>query len=176
MYNNAYTPSVDSKEIKPVNPKGNRPWIFIGRPDAEAEAPILWPPDAKSRCKEPTHWERLWCWERLRTGGEEGDRGWDYWMASPTERHDFGQILGDSEGQGSLVCCSLLSCRVGHSWVTEQPQKGRKREKNRRKKFLCLWNLHATESIQVTNEIHSTFSCDKYFLERKELEKEDRVY
>ena len=37
------------KEIKPVNPKGNQPWIFIGRTDAEAEAPILWPPDAKSR-------------------------------------------------------------------------------------------------------------------------------
>ena len=40
---------LDSKEIKPVNPKGNQPWIFIGRTDAEAEAPILWPPDVKSR-------------------------------------------------------------------------------------------------------------------------------
>ena len=39
---------LDSKEIKPVNPKGNKPWIFIGRTDAEAEAPALWPPDAKS--------------------------------------------------------------------------------------------------------------------------------
>ena len=39
----------DWKEIKPVNPKGNQPWIFIGRTDAEAEAPIHWPPDAKSR-------------------------------------------------------------------------------------------------------------------------------
>ena len=40
--------SLDCKEIKPVNPKGNQPWIFIGRTDADAEAPILWPPDAKS--------------------------------------------------------------------------------------------------------------------------------
>ena len=40
---------LDSKEIQPVNPKGNQAWIFIGRIDAEAEAPILWPPDAKSR-------------------------------------------------------------------------------------------------------------------------------
>ena len=40
---------LDSKEIKPVNPKGNQPWIFIGRTDAEAEAPIFWPPDAKSQ-------------------------------------------------------------------------------------------------------------------------------
>ena len=39
---------LDSKEIKPVNPKGNKPWIFIGKTDAQAEAPILWPPDAKS--------------------------------------------------------------------------------------------------------------------------------
>ena len=40
---------LDCKEIKPVNPKGNQPWIFIGRTDAEAEVPILWPPDAKSQ-------------------------------------------------------------------------------------------------------------------------------
>ena len=40
---------LDSKEIKPVNPKGNQSWIFIGRTDAEAEVPILWPPDAKNR-------------------------------------------------------------------------------------------------------------------------------
>ena len=40
---------LDSKEIQPVNPKGNQPWIFIGRTDAEAEAPIFWPPDAKSQ-------------------------------------------------------------------------------------------------------------------------------
>ena len=40
---------LDSKEIKPVNPKGNQPWIFIGRTDAKAEAPILWPPDVNNR-------------------------------------------------------------------------------------------------------------------------------
>ena len=40
---------LDSKEIKPVNTKGNQPWIFTGRTDAEAEAPILWPPDVKSQ-------------------------------------------------------------------------------------------------------------------------------
>ena len=49
---------LDSKEIKPVNPKGNQLWIFIGRTDAEAEAPILWLPDAKSWL---THWKRPWC-------------------------------------------------------------------------------------------------------------------
>ena len=68
---------LDSKEIKPVHPKGNQTWIFTGRTDAEA--PILWPPDAKS-------WliGRPWSWERLKTGAEGDDRGWDGWMASPT--------------------------------------------------------------------------------------------
>ena len=68
------------KEIKPVNPKGNQPWIIMGRTDAQAEAPILWPPDVKSWL-----WKRPRCWERLRAGGEEGSRGWDGWMASPTQ-------------------------------------------------------------------------------------------
>ena len=40
---------LDHKEFKPVNPKGNQPWIYIGRTDAEVEAPILWPPDVKSQ-------------------------------------------------------------------------------------------------------------------------------
>ena len=74
---------LDSKEIQPVHPKGNQSWIFMGRTDAEAEAPILWPP--KYWCKELTHWKRPWCWEGLRAGGEGDDRGWDGWMASPTQ-------------------------------------------------------------------------------------------
>ena len=72
---------LDSREIKPVNPKGNQPWIFTGRTDAEAEAPILWPPDAKSwlTAKDPN------AEKRLRAGGEGSDRQWDVWMASPTQ-------------------------------------------------------------------------------------------
>ena len=71
---------LDWKEIKPVNLKGNQYWIFTGKTDAEAEAPILWPPDTKKL----THWKRPWCWEGLRAGGEGDDRGWDGWMASLT--------------------------------------------------------------------------------------------
>ena len=67
---------LDSKEIKPVNPKGNQPWIFIGKIDPEAL--ILWPPDV-------THWKRPWCWERWRARGEGSDRRWDVWMASMTQ-------------------------------------------------------------------------------------------
>ena len=62
---------LDSKEIKPVNPKGNQPQIFIGGTDPEAEAPILWPPDAKSRLtgKDPD------AGKRLKAKGEGSDRG-----------------------------------------------------------------------------------------------------
>ena len=69
------------KEIQPVNPKrNNQSWIFIGWTDAEAETPILWPPDAKN-----WHiWKRPWYWERLKVGAEGDDRGWDGWMASLT--------------------------------------------------------------------------------------------
>ena len=68
---------LDCKEVQPVHPKRNQSWIFIGRTDAEAETPIFLPPDAKS-------W-RPWCWERLKVGGEGDNRGWDGWMASPTQ-------------------------------------------------------------------------------------------
>ena len=91
---------LDCKEIKPVNPKGNQPWIFIGR--TNAEAPILWSPDEKL-----THWKRSWSWERLRAGREGGDRGWDGSMASWLNGHEFEQTTGDGKGQGSLSCWSL---------------------------------------------------------------------
>ena len=68
-------------EVKSVHPKGNQTWIFNGRTGAEAEALILWLPDEKS-------WligKRPWCWENVRAGEEEGDRGWDGWMASLTQ-------------------------------------------------------------------------------------------
>ena len=71
---------LDCKEIKQIRPKGNELWIFIGKTDAEGEAPILWPPYVKSWliCK------RRWCWERLKAG-ERDDREWHGWMTSPTQ-------------------------------------------------------------------------------------------
>ena len=57
---------LECTEIKPVHPKGNQSWIFIGGTDAEAETPILWPPDSKNL----THLKRPWFWERLKAGGE----------------------------------------------------------------------------------------------------------
>ena len=72
---------LDCKEIQPVYPKADQSSVFIGRTDVEAENSN---PLAAS-CKELTHLKRPWCWERLRAGGEGDDRGWDDWMASPTQ-------------------------------------------------------------------------------------------
>ena len=80
-------------------------WIYIGRTDAEAEAPKLCPPDTRSGVT-----RRPLSWERLRTEGQGSGRGWDAWMASSTisnHEHEFEQSPGDSEGQRSLGCCSL---------------------------------------------------------------------
>ena len=107
---------LDSKEIQPVHPKGDQSWVFIGRNDVEAEAPVLWPPNA-----ELTHWKRSWCWERLSAGGERGDRGWDGWMASSTQ---WTWVWANSgrwwriEKPGMLQSVGLQ--RVGHNWATEQ--------------------------------------------------------
>ena len=69
---------MDYKEIQPDNPEGNQSWIFTGR--ADAEAPILLPPDVKN-------WliDKDWCWERWKVGGEGDDKGWDGWIASLTQ-------------------------------------------------------------------------------------------
>ena len=71
--------------------------------------------------KEPTHWKRPWCWERLRVRGEGGERGWAGWTASPAQWHEFEQTLGDGEGQGSLACCHTCCCN--ESDTTEQLNK-----------------------------------------------------
>ena len=70
-------------------------WIFIGRTDAETEAPMA------TWCEEPTHWKRPWCWEGLKVKKDRGG-GWDGWTASLSHGHESEQTPGDSEGQGSL--------------------------------------------------------------------------
>ena len=88
---------LDSKEIKPVDPKGNQSWVFVGRTDAEAETPILWPPDVKSQLigKDP---------DAGTDGGqkratEDEMVGWHFRLSG----HEFEQTPGDSEGQGRLA-------------------------------------------------------------------------
>ena len=91
-----------SKEIQPVHPKGNQFWIFIGRTDAEAEALILWPPDAKNwfTGKDP-HAGKDWRQEEKGTTDDEmvGCHQWP-------NGHEFEQAPGVGDGQGGLACCS----------------------------------------------------------------------
>ena len=67
-------------------------------------------------CRELTHWNRPWCWERLKAGGEGDDRGWDGWMASLTRWSWVWQGSGSWWWTGSLACCSR---GVGHNWATD---------------------------------------------------------
>ena len=104
---------LDYKEIKPVNPKGNQSWIFIGR--TEAEAPILWPTDGKSWLtgKDPDAGRD---WGQEEKGMTEDEMvGWHHRFNG----HEFEQALGVGDGQGSLVWCSPWGCKVGHDWATE---------------------------------------------------------
>ena len=106
---------LDCKEIKPVHPQGNQSWIFIGGTDAEAEAPILWPPDAKNWLiwKYP---DARKDWRQEEKGLTEDEMvGWHHWLNG----HEFEQAPGVGDGQGSLACCSPWGCRVGHDWATE---------------------------------------------------------
>ena len=97
---------LDSK-IKPVNPKGNQLWVLSGRTDAKAEAPILWPPDAKSWFigKDPDAGKD---WGQEEKGATEDQMvGWHHWL----DGHEFEQTQGDTEGQRSLECCSSWGCK-----------------------------------------------------------------
>ena len=109
--------SLDSKEIKPVNPKGNQPWIFIGRSDAEA--PIIWPPDVKSQ---------------LIGKDSDAGKGWRQKEKRATEdkmvwwhRRFNGHELGQAPGYSGIyrtgrpgMLKSMGSQRVGHNLATEQ--------------------------------------------------------
>ena len=90
------------KEIQPVNPKGNQCWMFIGRPHAEAETPILWPPDAKNwligKDSDPGKY-----WRQEEKGTTEDEMvGWHHQLNG----HELEQAPGVGEGQGSLACWS----------------------------------------------------------------------
>ena len=93
---------LDGKEIKPGNSKGNQPWIFTGRTDTEAEAPVLWPPDVKSQLtgKDPDA-GKDWGQEKRAT------EGWDGWMASTTQWTWVWANSGRWERTKSLACCAV---------------------------------------------------------------------
>ena len=93
---------LDCEKIQPVNPKGNQPWIFIERTDAEAETPIFWPPNVKNWLivKDPDA-EKDWRQEEKGTTENEMI-GWHHQLNG----HEFEQALGVGDGQGSLASCS----------------------------------------------------------------------
>ena len=98
---------LDCQKIKPANPKGNQTCIFIGRTDAEAIAPVLWPPDANSQLigKNPDVGKD---WRPKEKGDAEDEMvGWNHQLNG----HDSEQTLGDSGGQRSLECCSPWGCK-----------------------------------------------------------------
>ena len=105
---------LDYKEIKQVNPKGNKPGLSIGRTDAEAST--FWPPGAKSWLirKGPAS-EKDWRQEEKGLMEDEMG-GWHHELNG----HEFEKAPGDGEGQGRLMCCSPWDCRVRHDWATEQ--------------------------------------------------------
>ena len=114
---------LDCKEIKPVHPKGNQSWIFIGKTDAKAEAAILWPPDAergliRKDCDSGQHWS-----QEEKGTMEDEMVGWHHQL----NEYEFVQALGDGEGQGSLLCCS--------------PQ-GQKESDNSQRVRLNNWTVH----------------------------------
>ena len=106
---------LDSKEIKPVHPKGNQSWIFTGRADAEAEAPKLWPPDAKSWfIFKDRDAGKDWRW------AEKGMTGWGGWMASLTQWTWVWVNSGRCWWTGRPgMLQSMGSQKVGHNWATE---------------------------------------------------------
>ena len=112
---------LDIKTIKPVNPKGNQFWIFIGRIDAEAEVPIIWPPDVKN-----------WLIGKDSDAGKDRNQeekgtteakmvGWHHWL----NWHEFEQASGDRERQGSPgVLQSMGKQKVRHDRATEPRKEG----------------------------------------------------
>ena len=96
---------LDCKEIKPVNPKGNRSWIFTGRTDTEAETPTFWPPDVKSQLTGTTLMLEK-NWRQVEKGMAEDEMvGWHHWLNG----HEFEQALGDGEGHGVSKSWTQLS-------------------------------------------------------------------
>ena len=102
--------SLDCKEVKPVNPKGNQSWVFFRRIDVEAEAPVIWPPDAKSQIigKDPDAGKDRKQEEKGMTEDKMG--GWHHWLNG----YEFEKAPGDGEGQGILACWSSWGLKESH--------------------------------------------------------------
>ena len=107
---------LDCKEIQPVHPKGNQPWIFTGTTDTEAEAPIFWPLDVNSWLtgKDPDAGKD---WGQQNGATDDEMVGWCHWLSG----YEFEQTPRDSEGQGSLASCKSMGSQIvrdNSTWTT----------------------------------------------------------
>ena len=147
---------LNCKEIQPVNSKENQSWIFIGRTDAEAEAPILWPPDAKSLFigKDPDAGKD---WGQEEKGTTEDEMvGWHHQLSG----YECQQTPGKSEGQGSLVCCSPC----GHKELNTTEQLNRNKYLGRDPEYSILKGVNLHLLLICSRAIGKILSQVKWFL------------
>ena len=138
LYNLRFCCPLDSKEIKPVNPKWNQPWIFIGRTDAGA--PIFWPLDGRASSLEKTHAGKHWRQEEKGEWGTEDEMVEWYRQLNG---HEFEQTPGDGKRQGSLECCNPRGCK-NLTWLSD-------------------WTTRSTTSISIERREMIAYLKDKIF-------------
>ena len=147
---------LDCKKIKPVNPKGNQSWIFIGRTHVEVEAPILWPPYVKSWLiwKVPDAGKD---WGQEEKGTTEDEMvGWHHQLCG----HGFGWTPGVVDGQGGLACCGSWGRKESDmtawvNWMIKDNLRG----------FPCLMERDKKSSYKTVCYVSSASALPKNFLE-----------
>ena len=127
---------LDCKEVKPVNPKGNQPWVFI-RTDAESEVPILWPPDGKScligKAPDAGKDQR----QKEKRAAEDEMVWWHHWLHG----HGFGCTPGVGDGQRRLECCCLWVAKSDTTeWLNWLTMLSVSRPSQQRKNINCMYN------------------------------------
>ena len=136
-----YLWSITCKEIQPVHPKGNQSWIFIGRTDAEAEAPVLRPPDAKSwLIGKDSDAGRDWGQEEKGTTEDEM-AGWHHRL----EGLEFEWTLGVGDGQGGLACCN--------SWGHKESDMTKRLNWTERKSMINLDSVLKSRDITLLTKV-----------------------
>ena len=104
---------LDSKEIKPINPKGNQPWIFIGRTDAKPKLQYF-----DHLMQRADSFEKIWCWERMRAEGEGADRGWDGWIESLTQ-WTWVSKLQETVKDREVRCDAVYRVAKSQTWLND---------------------------------------------------------